>query len=694
MRRICVCLVASFAATPAAAQPTPATPAEPAAIVVTGQGLVAPPGTAAYGSVVIDRARLENEASGRIEDILKDVAGFQQFRRVDSRSANPTSQGATLRALGGNASSRALVLLDGVPVADPFAGYIPFAAIAPERLAFARVTRGGGVGPFGAGAVAGTIELVSAGPDALPLAGGRAFYGSRDATEVSAGIAPTLGDGFVTLDGRWDRGDGYILIPRSQRGPVDTRARYDAWSVGLRGVARAGDDQELQARALFFNDERLRGQAGTDSQSRGVDASVRYVSRGPWGVDALAYVQERDFASGFVATAADRATSTPTLDQFKTPSLGVGGKLELRPPTGDDNLLRLGLDARHTEGRTNERFRFMAGQFTRLRRAGGDTLTAGAFIEDDLTLGRVVLTAGARVDHWRIANGTLVESDLQTGVPTQRLAFADRDGWEPSFRAGALIAATDAISLRAAGYTGFRLPTLNELYRPFRVGADATAANADLGLEKLRGVEAGVDLRPLSTIRLSLTGFYNELEDAIANATLGRGPAVFPQVGFVAAGGAFRQRLNVDAIEVYGLEATASARVGEFDLSASYALTDARVRGSGPTAALDDLRPAQSPRHQASGTIAWSPRFADLSATLRYVGAQFEDDLETRQLPEALTLDAVAGVRLGAGARLVGRVENAFDERVISGISATGVEDLGTPRTFWLGVTFALARND
>ncbi|MDQ2893337.1 MAG: Plug domain-containing protein, partial [Pseudomonadota bacterium] len=139
---------------PAIAQTAPA-PEDQGEIVVLGSGLPLPPGTPAYGSAIIDRARLIDEASDRVENVLKDVAGFQQFRRSDGRSANPSAQGVTLRALGGNASSRALVLLDGVPVADPFFGYIPFNALSADRLSGVRITRGGGSGPFGAGAVAG-----------------------------------------------------------------------------------------------------------------------------------------------------------------------------------------------------------------------------------------------------------------------------------------------------------------------------------------------------------------------------------------------------------------------------------------------------------------------------------------------------------------------------------------------------------
>ena len=110
-------------------------------IVVTGRGLRAAVGEEVFSTQTIDRDRLTGSASGRLEDVLRDVPGFQLFRRSDSRSANPTSQGATLRALGGNASSRVLLLLDGVPQTDPFGGWVSWPAYQPERLGEARVTR-------------------------------------------------------------------------------------------------------------------------------------------------------------------------------------------------------------------------------------------------------------------------------------------------------------------------------------------------------------------------------------------------------------------------------------------------------------------------------------------------------------------------------------------------------------------------
>src|SRR6476646_8116487 len=107
--------------------------ADPAPIVVTGRGL--PSGeTAGAAIVTLDRQRIGQSASGRLEDVIRDAAGVQSFRRSDSRSSHATNQSITLRGLGGNASSRALLILDGVPQGDPFGGWITFPAYATDRI--------------------------------------------------------------------------------------------------------------------------------------------------------------------------------------------------------------------------------------------------------------------------------------------------------------------------------------------------------------------------------------------------------------------------------------------------------------------------------------------------------------------------------------------------------------------------------
>ncbi len=667
MKTLLLCSAAVFSA--AQSVPAFAEAGDTPLIIVTGKGLEQTSGNPAYGSVEIDSDRLTTDASGRIENILGDVAGFQQFRRSDSRSSNPSAQGATLRALGGNASSRTLVLLDGVPQADPFFGYIPFSAITPERLSSVRITRGGGNGAFGAGAVAGTIELNSATRDDLPRFAASALYGSNDATELAAGLAADLGGGFVSVSGRWDRGEGFYTTPRASRLPTDVRAGYESWSTGLRAVAPLSPTLELQMRGLVFRDDRTLRFAGADSSSDGQDASMRLVSRGRWQVDALAYLQARNFTNVVISATSLRKT----LDQRNTPSTGIGGKIELRPPVGGNHQLRIGADMRLADGQLFEdAYSAVSGLVTARRNAGGRTSTLGAFLEDDWMIGKLVVTGGVRADRWTITDGFFVER-AANGTATRDQKFASRDGWQSSARVGAIVNASEALSFRSAAYTGFRLPTLNELYRPFTVFPVVTRANEALKLEHLKGVEAGFDLHPAAGVHFGFTAFYNRLNNAIANVTIGTN---------------LRQRNNVDAIVAKGIELTGNARLGDFALSGSYAYSQSTVRASGVAAALNGLTPAQSPRHAANATIRWEQGSGPiLSATVRYIGAQFEDDLQVNRLPGALTVDGFAQILVFNGLSLVGRVENIFDEAVVTRQVGSSI-DLGAPRTFWIGLRF------
>ena len=115
-----------------------------APIVVTAKALPDPDSERAYSVEVLGREELENGPSSQLDEVLKQVPGLQLFRRSDARSGHPTSQGVTMRALGGNASSRVLVILDGVPQSDPFGGWINWPAYDPDAIAEVRVIRGGG----------------------------------------------------------------------------------------------------------------------------------------------------------------------------------------------------------------------------------------------------------------------------------------------------------------------------------------------------------------------------------------------------------------------------------------------------------------------------------------------------------------------------------------------------------------------
>jgi len=336
-------------------------------------------------------------------------------------------------------------------------------------------------------------------------------------------------------------------------------------------------------------------------------------------------------------------------------------------------------------------FRFMSGAFTRNRVAGGRTLVAGAYGEATLRTGPWLLTGGARLDGWTTGGGHRIETDRASGHVTFQDHPDDRSGTVLSGRVGVRRDLTDGLYLRAAAYSGFRPPTLNELYRPFRVGNDITEANAALKPERLYGVEGGFGGSE-GRLTWEVTGFYNRLKDAVTNVTVGAGPgtvAGFPGAGFIPAGGVLRQRRNAGAIDGYGVEANAAYVLSQaVRVHASAGYTHAEVDGGTQAPQLTGLRPAQTPRFTGTVGLDVSPiERLQLHGDLRYEGARFDDDQNSRRLAGATRVDLRADLGIGRGAGLFAAVDNVFDSRIETARTADNIVSYDMPRVFSVGLT-------
>ncbi|WP_114227016.1 MULTISPECIES: TonB-dependent receptor [Sphingomonas] len=654
--------------------PAPAPPE----IVVTGRSLAASRGERLLRPTVIGPAELAQTPVSGLDQLLTAEAGVQLFRRSDSRSANPTSQGITLRALGGNAASRTLLILDGVPQTDPFGGWAPWPAFDPAGLAEVRITRGGGGVTAGPGALAGVIDLTSRADEGVraELEGG-----SRGSLQGSVGAGAAVGGGRLVLSASGARGDGFTPVVAADRGPADRAAPYRNAAGRLRYLVPVGG-AELQANLSGFTDRRDRGVDFSANLSRGADASLRLVGRGALPFVLVGYGQWRGFENGSAAVSAGRTVATPAALQYSVPSHSYGGSAELRPRLLSGVELRVGSDLRLMAGQSREYGSYTAALTpTRDRRSGGRSGTAGLFGEASTTFGALDLSLAGRVDRWWIDGGFYQERLLATGLLSQDLRLAGRHGWRPTARAAGALALGRGWTLSSAAYLGWRLPTLNELFRPFRAGSDATAANAALKPELLRGAEAALawSQRGWSA---SATLFANRLLDPIANVTLANGPGTFPQVGFIAAGGAYRQRQNLPAIRSRGVELAGGWQAGPWRARLSASLTDARV----VDAVLGGLRPAQTPQVAANASLGWSDRDRFAALTLTRTGAQYEDDLNTERLKGATVLGVSGGLPVGRHVTLTARAENLLNETVLAGISGDGVRERATPRTVWVGM--------
>jgi len=344
----------------------------------------------------------------------------------------------------------------------------------------------------------------------------------------------------------------------------------------------------------------------------------------------------------------------------------------------------VGGDVRVTDGETREFFRNLGDGFTRGRVAGGRTLVGGVYGETTYEAERLLLTGGVRLDGWSAREARRIERDLNGGAILLDSRAEDSSGATPTGRLGARLALTDTLYLRGAAYSGFRPPTLNELHRPFRVGNDITEANPDLEPEHLYGVEAAVGGE--GPLRWSAGLFFNRLEDPITNVTIGEGPGTFPIAGFVPAGGVLRQRQNAGAIDALGLEVSAQRSWGRLDLRAAAVATRAEVDGGSVAPQLTGLRPAQTPEFAATLGLDWrASEGLRLSAEARHEGQRFEDDLNSRSLAGATTLDLRAAWRMGGDAEIYLAADNLLDAEVEAQVAGDGLLTLAAPRVIRVG---------
>jgi outer membrane receptor protein involved in Fe transport len=266
-------------------------------------------------------------------------------------------------------------------------------------------------------------------------------------------------------------------------------------------------------------------------------------------------------------------------------------------------------------------------------------LQHGAFGQADVTLGPVRLFAGLR--HSFAGRGNRFLS------PSGGAAYGFR-----------------RMRVRASLYRAFRAPTLNELYREFRVGNTVTLANPNLQPETLFGAEAGLDWSGEST-SLRLTGFRNSLDRLITNVTLSAGPNSI-----------LRRRANAAAALSRGVEAEFQRRLSNLRLELGYLFADSRYSSG--------TRIAQVPKHQGTGRVTYQRGGALVSAGVRSYAYQFDDDLNRFRLPGFAVLELVARQRLSASLSAEALVDNMLDRRFYTAFTPT--PNTGQPRLWRIGL--------
>jgi outer membrane receptor protein involved in Fe transport len=658
--------VVDSAGAPAAGEQVTARQGESETVTVTATRLPARLQEVPESVVVLDFPILSAAAAPALDAALRQVPGFSLFRRTDSRYANPTAQGVSLRGLGASGASRALVLADGVPLNDPFGGWVYWARLPREAVERVEVQSSGGSDLYGSPALAGVVNLVRRDPV------GSAFYGeasggSESTAEGSAFASVSAGMWRVAASGEAFSTGGYVAVPADQRGSVDTRVRSRHDSTELTVERSDPDAARIFLRGSYYAEDRANG---TPLQRN--DTVLRQASAGSDGIAlggsyvARAFAGNQELDQTFSSISADRNSETLTRAQ-RVPASSFGAALQWsRPLSTSGHTLVVGADVRDVLGESAEDV--FVGPLI-LSSARGRQRSYGVFAEDLLAASeRLTLQAGLRFDGWRSFDGREVLLHHESGLDS-RADLAARDETAMSPRLGGVLRVSETVKFSVSAYRGFRAPTLNELYRSFRVGNVETEANPNLESERSNGAETAVSYAG-GGVAARAALFADVVDHTIANVTVAATPQLITRV-----------RENVGRTRTLGGELEAEARLASWRLTAGYLYADSRVVDFPADRGLEGRRVPQVPAHQATlGVLAHGALLDSAGLQARWVASQFEDDQNRLHLRPYFTLDAVVSRTVLSGLEAFLSVENVFDKRYETG--RTPAVTVGPPRLF------------
>ena len=611
---------------------------------------------------VLDAQQLQQSASPALDGKLREVPGFELFRRSSSLVANPTTEGVSLRGLGSTAASRSLVVLDDIPLNDPYGGWIHWEELPELSIHSVEVVRGGASDLYGSSAIGGVISVIPVRPQTTGL---QLFTSGGSEAQLDDGALATIKHG--AWSGLASAGliatDGYTLIAPDLRGPIDQPSNVHAQN-GLAEIDRTlPGDGRVFVRGDLLNEIRHNGTPATWNATR--------LWRGAAGADwrdfsLRLFGDNEHYHQTFSSVGAGRASETLTRLAFD-PADELGAALRWHHAIGNEMLVLAGSDTHDVRAEDSEHL--FTGKGGTLSTTARQRQT-GVWGEALFTPANWTLSGAARVDHFSNFDAHQFSS---SAAPLQLPSFSETV-CDP--RLGIVRRITPSFSLNASGFRAYRAPTENELYRTGQVGQQITEPNPNLRSERASGWEAGfqADIRRYgSSLRASY--FWTQVNRPITALTLSTTPT-----------SELLQRENLGQIESRGISLDYAVQPAAWlNIEGGYQFADATVTKFAPEPRLIGNWIPQVARNMASTQVRLTrPRLGVLSMQGRISGRQFDDDANAYLLHSYFRLDSSAEHNFGRHIVAFASGENLFDRAIEVG--KTPLTTLGTPRLARVGL--------
>lgn len=584
--------------------------------------------------ITADEIRAAGHAS--VVDALKSCAGVQ----MRSTSGNGAAAEISMRGFGENSNGRVLVLLDGRRLNRPDMASINWLQIPIGSVNRIEVVRGSGSSTYGDSAVAGVVNIVTAGSEDGPgmsIEGAAGSYGLR---VIRAGVSGGGEDvryaanaEHYELDGYRDRsafnssgGGGHMSWDLADALKLSLALSAQNVRYELPGQLTAEQMSADRRQSINPSDE-------AEDRYLNVDAGLSAEPSANQRVSINAVYGRKDIATDM--------TSWTSYNDLLVDTVGVQPRYELRGALlGAKHVLTLGADG-YWDSLEVDRFGDLARTMA-LMNAEVNRRTFGGSVREEITVaGNWRLGVGGRLEFAKL-DASVLSADGATDIDeskTYRVSAGE-------FSVVRTLSGSGRLFSRVASV--YRLPFVDEQVSYYGFGSDVfyTDIEAETGWTVEFGGE--VCLGPATG---SLTLFRLNMEDEIAYDNV-----------------AYRNR-NMDQTRHDGIEAGLDLALASWcKLDGRYSVTRA-VFAAGQ---YDGKDIPLVPKHQASARLSMKmPAGVSVDTTVSYTGRTFfgGDYANVSERMAAYTLvDLVAryAPEQCAGLELSVGVDNVFDQEYSS----------------------------
>lgn len=670
-------------------------------------------------ATVIAASDLHKSPAQTLDQLLRGVSGMN-ISGAPFYTTDPTGHQTKLRGLTSNSS--VLVLVDGIPVHDPFFSTTQWFKVPLSTIERVEVVRGGNSSLWGNLAMAGVINIITK----KPIDNGGELnvnYGSLGTATPAVSKNFVVGNGLsLRVSGDLLSTDGYQTTPPAYLNTVPGKSASSATNGNVQVAAYYAPTPDVSAflRAGYHQQNELIGgyEYGTNLQ-KSPDAAGGFtkVFSGGGRVDLRLWTQYLNFdknngAACYLASPTNCNTTSDTapLVQYANsrdanPYHELGGSAIISSANfkgilasvqgGVDYRMVGGQDSAWTYNRPTTTDA-SSSTINRINFGKGRQQFIGVFSQARVVPVRpLAITLSVRYDYWVNQNGVADMTRYTNGVPDPTTGGPIADSHLGTFdpNLSARYDFNEHVSARGAVYKSFRAPGLNNLYRSFSSATSITIANPELSPSTMTGGEVGVDFTTRA-IRLGATVFQGDTKALITSYRVPNAAAAPPAVVAICGPTLSNCPATVnfntngqDATSV-GLELVGAFRVTRFlAVDAAYTYTDSHYTATTTGDPINQQLGAIPQDLATLGvTLDVTSRW-NTYAGLRYCGSMFLDVNHTIQQPAFTLLNVSTSYHVARQLDVYAAAVNLTDVQYSDNATTSAAsQTLGLGRTFTGGL--------